>query len=351
MLSLPQWAAAAVSGPPELFAQDAFLPEGVAVDATGNVHVYHDALGFKAVSRFLPDGSRDALIPIGGFFFNAVGGRLIAHPQRDTLLLLLSTGEVLEVTPGTGAVSSLLDLRALELDAGAVFDLPARQVRDLLGVIVPSVIQYGDVAAHPTDGGFDLFVSGISLNTPFVARVRVTPQGAGAVQVLVASAGNPAPTHLTRGVAVNADGTVLTTLPLFALGAPALQDHVVAFSAAYAPADPAATPPMAVLGANIVKSRGMTADRAGTFYIATDARGTTACGLGRGGSLVAIPPDLGSLSCHDLTLGPAEPSDVAVAPADDRLYLTATRPGVVMVFPLDASLSAGLGRQASAAGH
>lgn len=333
LLFVTAWTRAAVTGPAELFGQQTFLPEGIVVDAQAKVYVFHDAVSLKVVSGFFPDGTADGSIPIGSFF-SAVGGRLVLHPDRGTLLLLLSSGEILEIDQRIGAVSPFLDLRALGLDTGAVYDVSVQQVRDLLGVIVTSRIDYGDIALRRTDGGFDLFVSGISLNTPFVARVPVTPEGADTVQVLVAGAGTPGTNNLTRGVAVNPQGTVLTTLPVATLGFPALQDHAVAFSADYVPSDANAAPPMFVLGTNELKSRGMTADAAGNFYVATGARGASACGLGGSGALVEIPPDFSGFNCHNLNLALADSSDLAVSPGNDRLYLTVTNIGAVAAFPL-----------------
>lgn len=334
----PLGAWGAVTGPAEVFVPQISLPEGVATDADGSVYAFHDAVNFKAVSKFLPDGTADGFVSVGNFFSAALGGRLSRHPVRGTLLLLLSTGEILEVDQRSSAVSTFIDLRGLTLDADNVYDMSVAGVRDLSGSILASNIEYGDIDVLDRGSALDVFVSGLSLSTPFVARVRITSNGAGTVKVLVASAaGTPGTNNLTRGVAVSPQGAVLTTMPASTLGALELQDHGVAFSADFDPDTPGQSLPSFVLGTNELKSRGMTADGAGNFYIATGSRGISACGAGGSGALVVVPADFSALSCHNLNVALADSTDVAVNQANDRAYMTVNNIGAVVAFPLSVS--------------
>jgi hypothetical protein len=177
----------------------------------------------------------------------------------------------------------------------------------------------------------DLYLTGISRNTAFVLRSRQLPGTSSVPRVLVASALTPAGTVIQpRGVAVNGNGTVLTTLPALAGPAGGVVDSLVVFSADM---EPGVTDPPAVVGFEFT-SRGMATDTVGNFYVATGLSATNQCGGSVSPALGIFILQPSAFQCLPVVGVPAGvlALDVAVSPTDGRRYLTLTS-GAVVFFP------------------
>jgi hypothetical protein len=205
-------------------------------------------------------------------------------------------------------------------------------VHNFSGNILPGRITYGDLAVLRRGNQFDFYMTGVSVNTAFVMRFRLLPNGTTVgPQVLVASSLTTAGTvNQPRGVAVNANGTVITTLPAIA-GPTGAIDSLVAFSADFVPG--AGSPPAIGRGQFDFTSRGMTTDTAGNFYVATGAVGTSVCGVSGSGALVFLSANLATFRCLNLNAILALSEDVAISPANDRAYMTLDT-GQVILFRL-----------------
>jgi hypothetical protein len=190
-------------------------PNGVTTDLAGNVFVHHDTGAQNQVTKFLPDGTPVGSLPIGGFLDINFTGRLATDPGTGLLLEVLVAGILLVIAPDTLQIFGALDLRTLPPDARAAYDVGTGLVRDFSGAILPGRISYGDLAVLRRGGQLDLYLTGVSVGTAFVMRLRVLADGTILPpRVLVASSPTTAGTvNQPRGVAVNGNGTALTTLP------------------------------------------------------------------------------------------------------------------------------------------
>jgi hypothetical protein len=337
MIIVGLWLGWAIGGAPALgqgvFTQLVF-PDGVTTDAGGNVFVHHDTGLQWQVTKFTANGTPLGTLPIGGFSDVTFSGRLVTEPGSGLLLDLLQPGILLVIRPDTLQIVGGLDLRFVAPDANAVFDVAVRTVRNFSGFILPGQIAYGDLVVLRRGGQIDFFITGVSVVTAFVMRLRLLPDGTLlGPKVLVASSLTTAGTvNQPRGVAVNANGIVLTTLPAIAVPTAGALDSLIGFIADLEPTPGAPFP--GFVGNFDFTSFGMTTDTAGNFYIASGPVGTSVCGPAGSGALVFITAALDTASC--LTFGAilADARDVAVSPARDRVYMTLGAHNQVLVFPL-----------------
>lgn len=333
------------------------VPVGVETDPAGNVYVSHDAVTATYVSKFSPNATFIGSAQIGGFFDIGALGALRRIPSTGTLLHLLKDGTLLAIDPANLTATTVLSLRSVPAAVNAIYDIFTRTTGSFGGTIQTAQATYGDFALHETSEGLELFVAGLSQAStfPFLMRVRLQGQHVTDARVLISSSAETVTDslqaqRLTRGVAVNAQGTVLTTLPFVTLDDEAVPtserayDVAVAFPVSFEPADgvaPAETPQL-VLGPSVdVYSQGMTTDAAGRFYVVTNSVGTAALGIPGEGALLVFPPALNRL-IGTARLNEALTSfrDVAVTPDADRLYITVERfsvgpaPDLVVSAPL-----------------
>ncbi len=201
------------------------------------------------------------------------------------------------------------------------------------GVILPQApnTNYGDIAIVEEGNRWTLYITGASVNTYFFVLELVidfsTNSASG--EVLVSTLATTAPlATLSRGIAVNQDGIVLTTLPTNS-GGP--YDALVGFKRNFT----SSNPPVFVSNVPIA-SLGMCTDPKGNFYIATGSVGTLLNDTQLGsGAVVVVGRNLDRFL--DLIIFANSPtavlqsSDVAVNPDGNRLYTTFTNQGVVTV--------------------
>src|SRR5581483_4813853 len=169
---------------------------------------------------------------------------------------------------------------------------------------------------------------------PFVMQVHINSDGTFWARVLVSSSASTASlSNPPRGIAVNAQGTVATTLPINA-GILGTVDRVVTFSMSF-PETGQGLPAYRYPG-SYVASQGMTADSSGNFYIATGELGASLPGLGSySGCVLELSPDGDTLLNLFLFGGVLVNSmDVALSPAEDRLYVAVFSDSAVYYFPV-----------------
>ena len=318
------------------FAQ-VYTPVGVSTDDDGHIYVSHDNVSETLVTKYRHDGTVVGSVQIGGFFDIGALGSLARIPSSATLLHLLSDGRILAIDPNTLAVAPLLDIRELAVDATAVYDVFTGTVSSFGGAIQTSLSTFGDLAIREHSGRTDLYVTGLSQaqTFPFLMRVRVENDAITDAHVLLSSAAETVTDslqaqRLTRGVAVNPQGVVLTSLPYVLVdedGNPTAErahDVLVAIPDSFDPADgidQEEVPRLVLGGGTDVYSQGMTADAAGRFYIATNSVGTSALGVPGEGALVVLADERVAAV---LSLGRALTSfrDVAVSEQDGRVYVS-----------------------------
>lgn len=314
-----------VAAPPVLFTQ-LTLPIGVATDLQGNVFVTYESLG-AALGKFDPSGAvlgQVQLSPLISPVDLFSGARLALEPASGQILALFPAGTIQVIDPNTGAINPLLDLRQLQIRTDRVYDIALNAVVDATGRIQPALASYGDIAIFNGNGFTDLYISGISAGFPFVMRLRTVQGQLSSAEVVVSSIASAAPSQgQPPGVAVNAQGTVLTTLPIPNADATGNFNTPVAF-----PVDldlqqlTGSFTPTLVSGVDIA-STGMTSDAAGNFYIATSATGTSLGGTSGSGAVVVLSPSLQVENVLPIAQSVTIASnDVAVNPTGDRLYVT-----------------------------
>jgi hypothetical protein len=300
------------------------IPVGIAT-ASSNVFASGcDSLCLNSiVSKYAPSGSLLGSVRTGGI--TSFAGYLARDPVYGNIWELKSDGTILAINPSTGASGTILRLRSLQVDTSSIFDLATRRVSNFGGLIQPQSANYGDLAIVQRNGVRYIFIAGLSsANTfPFVMRLRIQGNTIVEAKVVASSRASTAGSvNLTRGVAVNPQGTVLTTLPT-ATSSSGTFDVPVAFGADYNPRTGAGGSPRVVLNGIDLASQGMTTDSAGNFYVATNSVGSAALGTPGVGTLVVIPPALTSVR-NGITLGGTGSSlrDVTFDPTNGRVYTT-----------------------------
>jgi hypothetical protein len=278
-------------------------PVGIATDSDGNIYISHDTASETRVTKFNPQGEPLGHVATGGFIDNGVLGTLDKIPSTGVILHLKDTGQLIAIDPDDLAATQLLEIRTLDVDTSAIYDVTSGMVDGFEDMIQPQYATYGDLAVYETPESLDLFITGLSKTQtiPFVMQISILEDGIEA-RVLMSSRADalalePQSVRLARGIAVNSQGTVLTSLPLApplldGQTAPMPLDVLMAFEAGFNPSDGVqeGEQPRIILGERIdVYSQGMTADSAGNFYVTTNSTGTAALGVPGEGALVILP--------------------------------------------------------------
>lgn len=327
-------------GNPVLFSQ-LTLPVGIATDLQGNVFVGYEDFG-GALAVFNPSGTaigRIQLSPLISPVDLYSNARLALDPSSGQILALFPAGSLKSINPSTGAITPLLDLKQLSIRTDRVYDIAQGGIVNATAQIQPALANYGDIAVFSGNGFTDLYISGLSASFPFVMRLRFTQAGLSSADVLVSSIASAAPNQgQPPGVAVNSQGTVLTTLPVPNSNATGNFNVPVFFPTDLDPHQGTGSFVPQVIGIDIA-SIGMTTDTTGNFYIATSAVGTSLGGTAGSGAVVVLSPTLQVLNVLPIAQSATLASnDVAVNPTGDRLYVTFNNTlapsGGVALFPI-----------------
>ncbi len=306
----------------EIFNDDLTMPIGVSTDASGDVNIHSRGISTTLLTKFTSDNVQLIQTTIGSGSIDAERFR-VSHllatdpdPLIDRLYLLSHRGDVVVFVSSTLQEVGRFNIsQDLTVDTSDVYDVATEDTTSTF--VLDPLTTYGDIAAfRPSDGSSSpaWFVTGLSNGLAFVMRIpmQAIPESVTQAEVILAST-EPSPITLeqARGVAVNANGDGLTTLPLIG----ACPDKVIHFRATEPFLDD--TNVFEVGGTAGVPSWGMDTDVNGNFYLTTGGVGNTDCFL-NSGHVVIIPHNLAGI---DPTTPPiplpsfptAQPMDVAVS--------------------------------------
>lgn len=307
------------------------IPVGVATDADGSVFVTHDGTP-PVLSKFDPGANFLGASALGTF-----QGRIA--PLSNGNMLHLDFNGTLSVFDPAGNRQDLLNFKQANfpVDISSVYDMATGRFSNLGGIVLPQApgTVYGDIAVLETSNSIELYVTGASVQTFFFV-MQVTIQGNSASgKVVVSTSATTAPENTQpRGVAVNDNGIVLTTLPVVPTGSVAGFDVLVAFQHGFG----SNNPPQYIDDTDVT-SLGMTTDSDGNFYIATGSVGTSLAGTLGSGAVVVVSADLrqylGVFPFAPDTFTLMSSEDVAVSPRGDRMYVTFSNRAIVATQAID----------------
>lgn len=324
-------------------------PNGVVVDQSGNVYVQSlSILGDGGLYKFSPQGT---LLGRNSNLFGKI--RMVFDPAMSVIWGVETKGALYAIDPATLNAQLMVNLNNLSIPQGSVLNL-------LRGTYVPLIMvspQYGDIALRRVDNdNFDLFITGQTAagGVPFVVRLRFRPTLK--PDIVVASIPWPNPIipppldTQASGIAVNANGKVLTALPADVSGGTS-PFYLVTFGADFPETGDALPEFVPAFSGSRVYSMGMTdspGDRG--FVFVTVAQGL-GCGLGP--ALIWAPESLDRTTCladlSSLGMGEMTPQEVAVGPGNVLYVTTGTRnlvlrttlpstpPTVVATSPVDGA--------------
>ena len=322
-------------------------PVGVTTDLDGNVWVHSDSVSATLLTQFAPDGSVLRQIPLGNFLSVGLLGHLATDPANGLIWLLANNGLVILVDPATGQSAPYFNVRDFgnQWDTSAVWDISTQTVGSFGSYIIASQTSFGDIALFPRGGErLDVFVTGISVGTPFVMRIRFSdPHTIESLKVIASSRFHGSISGLPRGVAVSRlTRTVLTTLPKpDDINPQNFSDRAIVFGADYP--ESGGVPPQFLFNQQDLFSYGMTVDAAGTYYISTPNTSLCLPGPVSGfGLLVQIPADFQRqrVGCGYLNLSAVVTPDAVLNEAGDTAYQTVYSPlngdGIVVKWAVEA---------------
>mgnify|MGYP001129898657 CR=1 FL=1 len=191
---------------------------GVATDASGNPYFdYFDGFQGSILAKVTPNGLglgttvlSNGMDPFTAMVTVDSGNHL--GLQSGDLLVMTSGGILQAYRPSTGALFSPFDLKSLNADRSSIIDIQYGIKSNFNGTIQTFNSSFGDFALYNSATYTDLFVSAVSGGLPYVIRVRFTDGQAPQAKVIASSLASDGD-YVARGIAVNAQGTVLTTLP------------------------------------------------------------------------------------------------------------------------------------------
>jgi hypothetical protein len=303
-----------------------FIPVGIAIDKQGNL------IASNRDNSFFTKAQITKISSAGGIVQQTSSGEdqgyLAVIPSSGSILRLQGNGNLSLIDPNNLAEAKILNIKDLNVNASSIFNI----LPDTTVTILPQAPQtyYGDIAVLERGSQLDVFVSGLSIGlNPFVMRLRFQNNTVDA-RVVIASVGNTAAgpsrtggnINLPRGVAVNNQGTVLTTLPIN-VGLE-FYDVPVSFSADFP--EKGGTPQIKLKGYTndgyvSIPSRGMTTDQAGNFYVVTTFMGHLLA------DVVVLDPDINNVLTTvptPITSWTTNYRDIAVDSSNKVAYITSS---------------------------
>ncbi|HHP7230514.1 MAG TPA: calcium-binding protein [Xenococcaceae cyanobacterium] len=311
------------------------LPVGVATNDTGDVYISHLTTGLfvnNVVSKFNSNAQLLGSALTGGL----TPGYLANWSSENTIIEVMDTGNVIAIDQTTGVTEFLFTISSLSVDNSSIYDVATGLTDDFFNLQGAS---YGDIAISERGNLTDFYITGYSQAQvyPFIVKITIENGLDGFIQdakILATSSADLirfSPTDPTlsttrtiRGIAVNDDGTLLTTLA-FQTGPQSKQDELIAFDADFNPSDGVSNSeiPDRVFPDLDIYSQGMTTDVNGNFYVVTNSVGSAALGFGGQPIAIGVSSTLDGFN-NVIVNGQSLDSfyDIAVPDSNDRAYIT-----------------------------
>ena len=240
---------------------------------------------------------------------SAVPGVLAAVGASASLPTIAGSGDILELQPDgqlyafnpvSGTSSQYDNLANDTPSASNVYDVQTGASTDLSGQIILTGATFGDFGIYQNS----LVVSAEANDWDFVMRVTYGSSG-GAATVLVASPASGGSSAAPGGVAVNSQGTVLTTMPYTPAGSTTAVDVPVGFSLFYDTGSSPAPylPTLGLTSVPDIDSGGITVDSQNNFILAA----TSSSFYSGGAGVVHINSSLNAFLADPVTTEPNEP--------------------------------------------
>ncbi len=262
---------------------------GITFDTSGDVFVSYDSTGYssqqqQAVAEF--DINYDSLRSdlVNASVFSTTGASAVAGalttvassaslPNIDSaasssnILELQPDGQLFVFNPVSGTSSQYDNLANYTANASNVFDVQTKASVNLSSQISLAGATYGDFGIYENS----LVISAESNNWDFVMRLTYGSSGGGGVAtVLVASPASAGLSASPEGVAVDSQGTVLTTLPYAPEGSSTAIYVPVGFNLFYDAGNSPApfVPTLGLTSVPDIDSVGITVDSQNNFILA-----------------------------------------------------------------------------------
>jgi hypothetical protein len=338
----------------ELFTSQLSMPEGLTTDLQGRVVAHSSSVSTTLLTQYTPDGMIVAQAPVGISgpidSLRFLGSQLDTDPMSGRIYLLSPNGDILIIGPDTlQEIAERIQIRGLDVDTSAVFDVNAESFNSF--ELTPETL-FGDIAVFHAQAGnvseqLKLFLTGLSDGFPFVLQLQLDPTTGDVLSsrvILTSTAIAPDSLSLPRGIAVNRQGSVLTTLPVSTADAVIdCPDAVVTFTHNFS--DTEVDLPQVLPASSGIPSWGMTTDANDNFYLVTGGVGNMACLRSGVGALVFVPFPFApfTFSITPITVFPASishPQDTAVSRLSDRsVYVTISNFNAIVRFSATNSLT------------
>lgn len=99
------------------------IPNGIEVDASGNVHLGHDAVYSKIIAKFSPGGRLLNQVAVGTFFSFGQDVRMARIPSTGGILGIFPNGDFVIMDPRTNRLSMLGNLKQLNIRTDRIYDV------------------------------------------------------------------------------------------------------------------------------------------------------------------------------------------------------------------------------------
>lgn len=322
---------------PSLVFDSLSKPNGLTFDNSGNLYITTLVSGtsipgipptIPAIVKLDPAGNIVGQLVANSF----LNSKLEFVPELNLLVSLDGDGALNFIDPTSLTFTGGIDLNSLPADASAVLDVATGAVSNLSGFIQNSSATYGDFDIRVNGSTIQFFVSGLSQSQsfPFVLRLELEGNTFTRSEVLFASTADslsiaPQTPRLGRGIAVNSQGIVLTTLPLPTNQQPL--DFVVAFNANIVTADGIGNNEfLFVDNKTDIYSQGLTTDSGGNFYITTNSVGSGTLGVAGEGALIVVSADINeTLFAKGISIPASSFLDVSINPAMGVPFVTVNK--------------------------
>ncbi len=305
---------------------------GITIDTSGDVFVSYNSTGFftgqqQSIAELTPNGgSANVLTTTGSLakpgMLTTVGTTATLPNISDAseILELEPSGEIFAYDPNTGTQSQYDDLANYTPNASKVYDVQTGSSVNLSSDINLADATFGDFGVYQNS----LVIAAESNDWDFVMRLTYG-SSANVATVLVASPASDGLSASPEGVAVDSQGTVLTTLPYVPAGSTSAIHVPVGFSLFY---DTGSSPQPSIPSLGLtqipnIESSGITVDPENNFILAA----TNSALYGSGPGIVHINSALTAFLADPTSASEGTPDGIALQDVDGTTYLAFTEPG------------------------